>query len=96
MSLTKDELIDYRYNINQCVITCTKALVKSIGMSNIRIESDTSNDHYGYLRGYILNADSNAPLNEKVGKAIDALWKDSTIAEAFKSRDKSDLMDSAQ
>lgn len=94
--LTKDELIDYRYNIHQCVITCAKALVEAIGMSNIRTESNTNNDHYSYLRGYIVNNDSDAPLNEKVGKVIDDLWKDSSIAEAFKSRDKSNLIDSAR
>jgi guanine nucleotide-binding protein G(i) subunit alpha len=96
MGLTKDELIDYRYNIHQCVITCTKALLEAIEISAIQTESDINKDYYDYLRGCIFDPDSDAPLNDKVGKAIEALWKDSFITEAFKSSDKSNLMNSAR
>jgi len=92
MGLTKEKLISYRYDIHQCVISHTKVLVEAIEMSSIKPESDTNNDHYGYLRSYIIDPDPDVPLNDKVGKAIDALWRYSSIAEAFKS----DLIDSAR
>lgn len=82
IGLTKDELVDYRYNIHQCVVTCIKALVEFMKMSKIRLESDI-NDHYDYLCGYIAHLDPDAPLNAKVGKAINVIWKDSSIAETF-------------
>lgn len=96
IGLTKDALIDYRYNIHQCVMTYTKALVEAIGISNAQSESDTNNDHYNYLRDYIVDPDPDELLDDKFGKAIDALWKDSSIAEAFKSSEEFDLIDSAR
>jgi hypothetical protein len=82
--LTRDELVDYRYNIHQCVLAHLKALIGSMDMSNIQIDSYII-DYYRYLRDYVGKLDRDVILDENVGKAIEVLWQDHSIAEAFRS-----------
>jgi hypothetical protein len=82
--LTRDELVDYRYNIHQCVLAHIKALMEFMDTSDIRTDSYII-DYYRYLRDYVGKLDRDVILDENVGKAIEVLWQDHLIAEAFRS-----------
>ncbi|KAH6644032.1 guanine nucleotide binding protein, alpha subunit [Boeremia exigua] len=92
--LTEAELMDYRYNIHQCVIACTKALVGVVKNSEIQLEEDVS-DRYGFLCDFITLPHVDEALNEEAGHAIDALWKNPSVSAAFHSSAKYDLKDSS-
>ncbi|KAF9701780.1 hypothetical protein EKO04_000418 [Ascochyta lentis] len=88
--LTEKELIERRYNIHQCVVDCTKALVHLVKSSEAQLEEDTNN-RYNYLCSYIAVPQNYATLNEEVGWAIGVLWKDPSVTDAFQSSADSDL-----
>ncbi|KAF1934193.1 G protein alpha subunit [Didymella exigua CBS 183.55] len=88
--LTENELIDYRYNIHQCVVDCIKTLVHLMKSSEAQLEEDTRN-RYSYLCDFIAVSQGDAPLNEEAGRTIGVLWKDPSITDAFQSSADSDL-----
>lgn len=92
--LTEDELIDYRYNIHQYVINCTKALVHLMKGSEAQLGED-ANNRYSYLCDYIAVPQGDAPLNGEAGRAIGVLWKDPSVTDAFQSSIDSDLKESS-
>lgn len=93
IGLTETELVAYRYNIYQHVITCTKVLVDLIEASGIQLQEDIY-DRYSYLCDYIAASHGGAPLNEEFGRAINVLWKAPTIADAFSSAAVADTKES--
>jgi hypothetical protein len=93
IGLTEDELTDYCYNIHQHVITCTRMLVDSIKAANIHLSSDVDH-YYSHLRNHV--ADPGATMTETTGQAINAIWKDASIAEAFQLTAAPELTESAQ
>jgi hypothetical protein len=84
IGLTKDELLDYRHNIHQWIVTCARKLVSFIETSDFRLEPDARIQH-GYLRGYLSTLDADAHLSEEFGKAVETLWNDALLRTAFKS-----------
>jgi hypothetical protein len=93
IGLTEDELTDYCYNIHQHVIACTRMLVDSVKTANIHLSSD-ADYYYSHLCNHV--ADPGATMTEETGQAINAIWKDASIAEAFQSTAAPELTESAQ
>jgi hypothetical protein len=93
IGLTEDELTDYCYNIHQLVITCTRMLVDSVKAADVHLSSDADH-YYSHLRNHV--ADPGATMTETTGKAINAIWKDASVTEAFQSHAASELTESAQ
>jgi hypothetical protein len=93
IGLTEDELTDYCYNIHQHVITCTRMLVDSVKAADVHLSSDVYH-YYSHLRNHV--ADPGATMTEETGQAINAIWKDVSIAEAFQSTAEPELTESAQ
>jgi len=87
IGLTQDELISYRINIYQRIITCAKAFVNAIELSNSSLKMGGNSDHYSYLRGYTAHPYFDSPLDDKIINAIRTLWKELPIAEVFTSKD---------
>lgn len=92
--LTEDELIGYRYNIHQYVVTCIKGLVDLIQLSEAQLR-DEIKDCHSYLCDYVAVPHGDAPLSEEAGWAVDALWKDPLVREVFLSSAESDLKKSS-
>jgi hypothetical protein len=84
IGLTREELVDYRHNIHQWVVACTRELVNSVKTSDSRLEPGTR-IHYDHLCGYLSDLDSDAQLSKDFGKAVEGLWKDSILKKAFLS-----------
>jgi hypothetical protein len=76
ISLAKNDLAHYRDDVHQYIITCTIALVDSIQAADVHLSSD-ANHCYNYLCNLV--ADPGATLTEETGKAIDTVWRDSSI-----------------
>jgi hypothetical protein len=93
IGLTEAELTDYRYNIHQHVITCTRMLVDSVKAANVPLSSDVDY-YYSHLCNHV--ADPGATMTEKTGKAISAIWKDASVTKAFQSTAAPELTESAQ
>jgi hypothetical protein len=93
IGLTQDQLTDYRYNIHQHVITCTRMLVDSVKAADIHLSSDADH-YYSHLCNHV--ADPGATMTEETGQAINTIWKDASIAEAFQSIAAPELIESAQ
>jgi hypothetical protein len=93
IGLTEDELADYCYNIHQHVTTCTRMLVDSVKAANVQLSSDVDH-YYSYLCNHV--ADPGATMTETTGQAINAIWKDASIAEAFQLTAVPELTESAQ
>jgi hypothetical protein len=93
IGLTENELIGYRHNIHQFVITCARALVNLIRLSAAGLQDDV-NDRYSYLRDYLTVPRSDTPLNDEVGRAIDFLWRDPSVIEASQFSADHDLKQS--
>lgn len=94
IGLTEKELMDYRYNIFQYVIDCTKSLVHLTKSLEAQLE-ETANNRYSYLCDFIVAPQGDAPLNEEVGQAIELLWKHPFVIDAFQSSTESDLKESS-
>jgi hypothetical protein len=84
IGLTKDQLLDYRYNIHQWLATCARELVSFIETSDFKLEPDARIQH-SYLRGYLSTLDPDAHLSEEFGRAVENLWKDALLRTAFQS-----------
>jgi len=94
-SYTTDELMMYRYTIHRTIIDCAKALIKAMREAEIWLESDVNGSYCNFLLDYVLVPDPNASLEDTVGQAIDALWKDPSTAKALQSGIEFHMMDSA-
>jgi hypothetical protein len=84
IGLTRNELLDYRQNIHQWIAACASELVSFIETSDFRLEPDAKIKH-GYLRGYLSSLDPDAYLSEEFGKAVETLWNDALLRDAFES-----------
>ena len=87
IGLMEDELLDYRHSIRQWVISCTIELVESIKTSDFRLDP-AAKVHYDYVCGYLTDIDSDTQPSEEFGKAVEDLWDNPNLKEAFESADE--------
>lgn len=92
--LTENELLSYRYNIHQFVLTCVKALLGVIDASSALLEGDVEGC-YEFLRDYVSkHTNDDATLTEEAAGAIEALWTEPSVTEAHRIS-ASDIKDSS-
>ncbi|KAJ4360883.1 Guanine nucleotide-binding protein alpha-2 subunit [Didymosphaeria variabile] len=93
ITLTEKERLDYRHDVYQAVETCIKIFVKVIDENDeIRDEAERDNEHWKYLlQRYTCEE---GILDERAACAIEALWGDESIKNAFKSDGDAEWKDS--
>lgn len=90
-----DELALYRHTIYKNVIDCAKALIGAMRQFEIEPETAGNAAHCEYIMEYTVDPDPNSPLDQKVGEAITAIWKDPCIPKVWDHSSEFYLMDSA-
>ena len=76
ITLAESDLAHYRHKVHQYIITCAIALVDSIKTADVHLSSE-ANHCYNYLCNLV--ADPGATMTKEAGKAIDTIWRDSSI-----------------
>jgi guanine nucleotide-binding protein G(i) subunit alpha len=93
---TVDELALYRLTIYKNLIDCAKAMIGAMRQFDIEPTNDLNKEYSDYLLEYQVDPDPHTPLDPKVGKAVDSLWKDDVSIDALMERQSEFyLMDSA-
>ncbi len=92
---TVDELALYRLTIYKNLIDCAKAMIGAMRQFEIEPTNDANKEHSDYLLEYQVDPDPHTPLDPKVGKAVDSLWKDASIDALMERQSEFYLMDSA-
>jgi len=92
---TVDELALYRLTIYKNLIDCAKAMIGAMRQFEIEPTNDANKEYSDYLLEYQVDPDPHTPLDSKVGKAVDSLWKDASIDALMERQSEFYLMDSA-
>jgi len=92
---TTEEPMKCRYLIRQNIIDCAKALIETMRKIEIWPESEVVSSYCHFIQDYVLDPDLEAPLEDTVSQAINALWNDPSTAEVLHSGLGFYMMDSA-
>jgi hypothetical protein len=82
---TTEELKMYRHAVYRNIINCAKDLIEGMTMNGIEPELEANRDYGNFLLHYTLDPDPDAPLEQSVGQAIEALWDDPSIPKVLES-----------
>lgn len=92
---TKDELALYRLTIYKNLIDCAKALIGAMRQFGIEPTNPANVEYSDFLMGFVLGADPQTPLDQKVGLAVTNLWADGSIEALMERQSEFYMMDSA-
>ena len=92
---TNDELALYRLTIYKNLIDCAKALIGAMRQFGIEPTNPANVEYSDFLMGFVLGADPQTPLDQKVGLAVTNLWADGSIEALMERQSEFYMMDSA-
>ncbi|KAI9671645.1 MAG: Guanine nucleotide-binding protein alpha-2 subunit [Alyxoria varia] len=91
----KDELLLYRLTVYKNLIDCAKALVGAMRQFEIEPQAPGNGENCEFIMEYSLDADPHAMLDQKIGDAILAIWRDPCRTDVLQHQTEFYLMDSA-
>lgn len=92
---TVEELCAYRLTIYRNVVDSAKHLVEAMRQFDIVPELEPNKEHCDYLMLFVVDPDTDVPLGQDFGKAVNALWTDPCISRLLERSSECYLMDSA-
>jgi len=92
---SEEELYNYRATVFKNLIECAKAVIIAMDQFGIEPSNDATKDYCDYLLGYTVESGPSARIEQKVGIAVQSLWKDPCIEQLMQHSTEFYLMDSA-
>lgn len=93
---SEKELLGYRAAIIANLLECGRTLINAMRHFDIEPSIDANKAHCDFLADYVLDRDSKALLDPKVGEAVQAVWNDPARVRVLLRQTEFYLMDSAE
>ena len=91
----REELAGYRSVVYRNLLDCAKALLTAMQQFEVEPSTEANKEYAEYLMNYDLSPDPYVVLDENVGHAALALWKDPAVTQVLERHTEFYLMDSA-